>query len=136
MPSRSPIRPFDQTAVRDWSQAPRGQLRLGRIGQGLGDEVVVVVLGADPPAVEIQCHGGAAAVNLVSEAIEAAGATVAGPAGLVEQLAHDPITRDALTDLALAPTVLTAEILLDQAQGALRGELIRLGESIASRRRS
>ena len=38
----------------------RRALRLGRIGQGPGDEVVAVVLEAELPAVEIQCHGGAA----------------------------------------------------------------------------
>ena len=116
--------------ARLW-KSRRGQLRLGRIGQGLGDEVVAIVLGDDPPVVEFQCHGGVAAVSMVCEALEAAGATVVDPAGLVEQLAHDPIERDALADLALAPTVLTAEILLEQAQGALRGELMRLGKSIA-----
>ena len=114
------------------AETPRGQLRLGRIGQGRGDEVVVVVLGGRLPAVEVQCHGGAAAVNLVCAALEAAGATIVDRARLVEHLAHDPIGRDALADLALAPTVLTAEILLDQAQGVLRGELMRLRESIAN----
>jgi tRNA modification GTPase len=114
------------------SRSPRGQLRLGRIGQGLGDEVVAVVLGDVPPTVEVQCHGGAAAVTLVCETLQAAGATVVDRAEPSAHLAHDPIARDALADLALAPTVLTAEILLDQAQGALRGELIRLGESIAN----
>jgi tRNA modification GTPase len=113
------------------AETPRGQLRLGRIGHGIGDEVVAVVLGGDPPAVEVQCHGGAAAITLVCEALHAAGATLAEETRIVGQISHDPITRDALADLALAPTVATAEILLDQAQGALRGELMRLGQSIA-----
>ena len=57
-------------------------------------------------------------------------------ARLAEHLSDDPFAHDALADLARAPTVLTAEILLDQAQGALRGELMRLGHSIADDRRS
>ena len=51
------------------AETPRGVLRLGRIGHGLGDEVVVVVLEEEPPAVEVQCHGGEAAVSLVVETL-------------------------------------------------------------------
>src|SRR5689334_9281596 len=46
----------------------RRRPRLGRIGAGLGDEVMAIVLDGDPPEVEIQCHGGPAAVDLVVEA--------------------------------------------------------------------
>jgi tRNA modification GTPase len=113
------------------AETPWGHLRLGRIGGGLGDEVVVVALGGEPPAVEIQCHGGAAAVALVVEALQSAGATVADAAQTAEQLAVDAIARDALADLTRAPTVTTAEILLNQAQGALRTELARLAQVIA-----
>jgi tRNA modification GTPase len=112
------------------AETPWGHLRLGRIGGGLGDEVVVVALGGEPPAVEIQCHGGSAAVALVVEALQSAGATVADAAQTAEQLAVDAIARDALADLTRAPTVRTAEILLHQAQGALRSELTRLVQSI------
>jgi tRNA modification GTPase len=109
----------------------RGQLRLGRIGHGIGDEVVAVVLEGDLPVVEVQCHGGAAAIALVVEAFQAAGATSADKPQLTELLSDDPFAQDALDDLARAPTVRTAEILLDQVQGALRGELERLSSSIA-----
>ena len=109
---------------------PRGRLRLGRIGHGLGDEVVAVVLGPDPPALEVQCHGGIAAVNLVVGALEGARHLATG-IPLTGQHTHDAFAGNALDDLAFAPTVLTAEILLDQAQGALRNELIRLRHAIA-----
>ena len=114
------------------AETRRGQLRLGRIGHGKGDEVVVVVLEGAPPVVEVQCHGGAAAIALVVEAFQAAGATIADKAHLAERRSDDPLAQDALDDLARAPTVTTAEILLDQAQGALRGELERLGHAIAN----
>ena len=52
------------------ARAKAARLRLGRIGRGLGDEVVAVVIEEDPPVVEIQCHGGSAAVGLVVEALE------------------------------------------------------------------
>ncbi len=112
------------------AETRRGQLRIGRIGRGLGDEVVAVVLDGDPPAVEVQCHGGAAAIALVVEAFQAAGATSADSRQLAERHSDDPFAHDALDDLARAPTVPTAEILLDQAEGALCRELVLLGQSI------
>src|SRR5690242_17245358 len=38
------------------ADSPVGRLRLGRMGAGLGDEVVAVVVAGDPPEVEIHCH--------------------------------------------------------------------------------
>ena len=99
-----------------------GRLRLGRIGEGLGDEVVAVLVEAEPPAVEIQCHGGAAAVSLVQDALEAAGAGAWRGSHLADrEHASGDLVADALFDLARAPTLRTAEILLDQAHGASAG---------------
>jgi tRNA modification GTPase len=108
------------------AETPRGVLRLGHIGDGLGDEVVVVVLEEEPVAVEVQCHGGEAAVSLVVEALKAAGANSSEGASLVNQSGDDPFAHDALVDLARAPTLRTAEILLDQAGGALRSALCQI----------
>ncbi len=107
-----------------------GRLRLGRMGRGLGDEVVAVVIAEDPHVVEIQCHGGSAAVDLVVEALQEAGAQLAGPAAWAEHTAESSIRAAALLDLTRAPTVRTAEILLEQAQGALDRELARLIEEV------
>ena len=112
------------------AESPRGLLRLGRIGHGLGDEVVGVVLEGEPPSVEVQCHGGEAAVSMVVEALQSAGAKSADRAPLSSLCCDDPLAHDALVDLARAPTVRTAEILLDQVHGALRNELHRLGRSL------
>ena len=107
-----------------------GRLRLGRAGHGLGDEVVAVRLDAATPIVEIQCHGGSEAVRSVVAALEAAGARpwIGGEAepGHEPGPAADPIAAQALADLPHAPTLRTAEILLDQAQGALGRDLERL----------
>jgi tRNA modification GTPase len=103
-----------------------GRIRLGRIGRGLGDEVVAVVLDEQPPAVELQCHGGAAAVDLVLDALEEAGALRSDTALVVKTWADDVITAEATLDLCQAPTLKTAEILLEQADGALRRELLAL----------
>ncbi len=107
-----------------------GRLRLGRIGRGLGDEVVAVVIEEDPPVVEIHCHGGSAAVDLVAEALREAGAQLAEPAVWAELTGESSIRAAALLDLTRAPTMRTAEILLEQTQGALDCELARLLEEI------
>jgi tRNA modification GTPase len=113
-----------------------GRQRLGRIGAGFGDEVVAVWLETRIPAIELQCHGGTAAVSLVLEALELAGAKrreqweIAGfdyPSG-------DALAAQAIHDVPRAPTVQTAEILLDQAEGALRAEIARLADLVLSDR--
>lgn len=100
-----------------------GRLRLGRAGVGEGDEVVAVRLRDEAPVVEIQCHGGAAAVAAVVWALEGAGA-FREPADVVR--GDDRMRAQALEDLAAAPTLRSAEILLDQANGALGRSLERL----------
>ena len=96
------------------------------MGAGLGDEVVAVVVAADPPEVEVQCHGGPAAVALVVDDLVARGAERRQPVAWVRHAARSLIEAEAEVDLARAPTVRTAEILLEQAQGALAGEVRRL----------
>ena len=103
------------------------------MGTGLGDEVVAVVLDSAIPAVEIQCHGGPAAVAMVLDSLEQAGAlrddrwAIPG----LDHPAGDPLSAQAIEDLALAPTVHTAEILLDQVHGALHAEIARLAALVA-----
>lgn len=115
------------------SETPDGRPRLGRMGAGLGDEVVAVVVARreDEPAeieveVEVHCHGGPAAVALVVAALVDGGAERRQPVAWVRHDARTPIEAEARVDLARAPTLRTAEILLDQAQGALEGEVRRL----------
>ena len=116
------------------AQTPRGRLRLGRIGRGLGDEVVAVVLELDPPAVEIQCHGGPAAQGMVLEALQAVGAGAAPADQWAEHAMPTRIRAQALVDLGRTSTLRTAEILLDQAWGALDRELAGLEEKRLRRR--
>jgi tRNA modification GTPase len=108
------------------SATSRRRPRLGRIGAGLGDEVVAVVLGGEPPEVEIQCHGGPAAIELVVEALAAAGAVLVEPRAFAEHAAASPARAAAMLDLARASTLRTAEILLEQANGALDAEIDRI----------
>ena len=108
------------------SETPCQRLRLGRIGAGLGDEVVAVVIARDPPEVEIHCHGGPAAVALVVEALVDQGAERRQPGAWVRHAAQSTIEAEALVDLARSPTRRTAEILLEQAEGALANSVQRL----------
>jgi tRNA modification GTPase len=103
-----------------------GRLRLGRAGVGLGDEVVAVRLDGPTPTIEIQCHGGAAAVAAVIRSLEAAGAVLAGRDPAALSRVEDRIRAQAMEDLTAAPTLRAAEILLDQAHGALSRSLERL----------
>jgi tRNA modification GTPase len=82
---------------------------------------VAVVIASDPPEVEIHCHGGSAAVALVVDALVARGAQRRQPGAWARHAGGSAIEAEALVDLARAPTLRTAEILLEQAQGALAG---------------
>ena len=103
-----------------------GRLRLGRAGVGVGDEVVAVRFDEPMPMVEIHCHGGVAAIAAVARSLEKAGAVRSVPGGLDAPPYQDRIRAEAMEDLASAPTLKTAEILLDQADGALSRSLARL----------
>ena len=113
------------------AETPPGRLRFGRIGAGLGDEVVAVVVAGDPPEVEIHCHGGPAAVALVVEALVGQGAERRQPGAWVRHAARSTIEAEALVDLARSPTLRTAEILLEQAEGALASAVRRLIAALA-----
>ncbi len=115
---------------RGLAEIPPGRLRVGRIGEGLGDEVVAVVLPGPVPQVEIECHGGPAAVAMVLDALLAEGAERAPAAEWVEQTERSVIAARAAIDLSRAPTVRTAAILLAQADGALEEELGRIARAL------
>jgi tRNA modification GTPase len=93
------------------------------MGAGIGDEVVAVVIAREPPEVEVYAHGGSAAVALVTDALVAGGAELRRPVAWVRHDARSAIAAEARVDLASAPTVRTAEILLEQAQGALEADI-------------
>jgi tRNA modification GTPase len=103
-----------------------GELRLGRVGRGVGDEVVAVVHGGAVASVELQCHGGAAVVDMVLRELEAAGALGVDPAVPAGCAGASRLSSLALHDLSFAATVRVAEILLDQAAGALSREIVRV----------
>ncbi len=111
-------------------ETPPGKLRLGRIGAGLGDEVLAVLLeesqterqGASR-VVEIHCHGGPAARALVASALTEKGVRLLEGWSRGSRLRASRIKEQAEFDLAHASTLRSAEILLEQTQGALEREL-------------
>ena len=123
---------FRPSTALSSSGARPGRLRLGRIGAGLGDEVVGALLETAIPAIELQCHGGTATVLMVLQALEFAGAERRDRWELpgLDYPNGDELAAQALDDVSRAPTVRTAEILLDQAQGALRAEIMRLAKLV------
>jgi tRNA modification GTPase len=123
-------RAFRPNLGKRLGESPVGRLRVGRVGAGLGDEVVaVVVVGRGGSLeVEVQCHGGPAAIGLVLEALREGGARLRSPRGWARHSTGSKIRAEAEVALALAPTVKVAEILLDQANGAFDDELRRILE--------
>lgn len=103
--------------------SPRGRPRVGRIGASLGDEVVAILTRDEPPEVEVQCHGGPAAVALVLDALRGSGAIVVEAERWLARHGPARVTCEAALDLTRASTVAAAEILLDQADGALERDV-------------
>jgi tRNA modification GTPase len=96
-----------------------GRIWLGRLGDELADEVVLTLTRSRPvPWVEIHCHGGPEVVRLLLEAFASRGMEICSWQELELRTAEDPVRAVATAELARAPTVRTAAILLDQYHGA------------------
>ena len=120
-----PFRPIRLAATRT------GELRYGRLGAGLGDEVVVAVTEDTPAEVEIHCHGGPAAVELVMLALCDAGATRLDWSDWLASRPRSRLRNEAIEDLRRASTLQTAEILLEQSEGALEREVVAVNAMIS-----
>lgn len=110
---------------RSLFDTPVGMQRLGRIGDGLGDEVLAVRL-EDPSCVELQCHGGPAAVALVVDALQHAGVRVGGSYRWLKYALGTRIEAQATWLQSRAQTLRVAAHLQAQAEGALRRELLKI----------
>jgi tRNA modification GTPase len=105
-----------------------GRPRVGRVGSGLGDEVVAIVAEGESPEVEIQCHGGPGAITLVVDELVKFGACRSSAMRWVRRQAGSRTRAEAMLDLPGATTLRTASHLLDHAEGALDRELTGLLE--------
>jgi tRNA modification GTPase len=96
----------------------------GRIGDGVGDEVILAVTSATPqPAVEVHCHGGQRVVRWVIEQFVTLGCGEAKPTDCHLQACGKPRVFELLQR---APTLRTASILLDQLHGAFEKAVQRI----------
>lgn len=98
--------------------------RLGEPGKGGSDEVVLCVRQAEPiPWLEVHCHGGDQAVGLVHDVLAKQGAVACSWQEFEQQAGAGRLRVLAQEELARAPTLRTARILLDQFHGAFEGEV-------------
>ncbi|MFL5243555.1 MAG: GTPase [Gemmataceae bacterium] len=96
-----------------------GKFWLGKLGAGPGDEVVVALKQLEPvPYIEIHCHGGREVLKYLHEHLVEQGAAPASWEEMIAKTEGDPSRARALIELAQAPTVRTASIILEQYQGA------------------
>ncbi len=96
-----------------------GQFWLGRLGEGLADETILAVKRTAPAVwLEVHCHGGREVVAWLLELLEERGVRVCPWPELETRTAGDALRSLAAAELAQAPTVRTAAILLDQFNGA------------------
>ena len=99
----------DGRKLADW---PAGRILVARWGSLSGEEIVVCRRSAD--AVEIHCHGGAAAVRAVMDRLVECGCETMPWQDWLRATTAEPISAAARIALADAPTARTAAVLLDQ----------------------
>jgi tRNA modification GTPase len=102
----------------------------GRFGGPPGDEVVVATRGGGGrPQVEVHCHGGPEVVRMICNELAAAGASSADAERFT---GVKPVAARAIAELARAPTLRTAAILLDQFQGAFDNAIVDIAQALAA----
>jgi tRNA modification GTPase len=106
-----------------------GRLMVGRFGDDRAEEVVVRRCADN--AMEIDCHGGQAAVARIQRRLGGNGCQPLGWQDWVRAREADPMAAAAWIALADTPTQRTAAILLDQYHGALRRCLNAIQQSMA-----
>jgi tRNA modification GTPase len=107
-----------------------GRRWLGTMGPEHGDEVVVAVKDLEPvPWIEIHCHGGTEVVRFLMEALVREGIEAQSWQAFSRNVEQRPFAPDALIALAHAPTLRTAQILLDQYHGAFHAALCEILEA-------
>jgi tRNA modification GTPase len=126
--------------------SPRGAIRYGRWRSPTGEEVVVCrrpITFQEREAVEIHCHGGTAAVRSIVQSLVRQGAQEVAAAELrsapIDHLENSgcwasapAIAHEARLALASAPTLRTADILLNQWRGALAAEIEQVLRKVSS----
>ncbi|MEM6799677.1 MAG: GTPase [Planctomycetota bacterium] len=97
-----------------------------------GEELIVCRV--SPSAIEVHCHGGHAAVEVVVRDLVAAGCVRTPWQQAIEASALTAIEREAQTALAESVTDRTAAVLVDQLNGALASEVQAVAELLSDGR--
>lgn len=124
-------RHFVAAAGKPLSQLKVGRIYYGHWQGGLGDETKkdnaatspaedVVVCRRSEKQVEVNCHGGLAAARAIADSLRDESSAELPWQTWLKESSTDPILAAARHALAQAPTLRTANILLDQHAGALR----------------
>jgi tRNA modification GTPase len=113
---------FHAANGRPFAQQEQDRIVFGRWTGGEHCEEVVLLRG-EGDALEVHCHGGAAAVERILAALNAAGCEIMPWQAWIDGESSNEIAREASIALAGATTRRTAEILLDQLNGALEREI-------------
>jgi tRNA modification GTPase len=109
---------FQAANGRRLVEQPVDRIVFGHWTSGAHREEVVVLRG-EGDVVEVQCHGGAAAVARIVDALWSKGCEKLSWSDWLKTQGQDHITLEANVALAKATTLRTAAILLDQRNGAL-----------------
>ncbi|MCA9214946.1 MAG: 50S ribosome-binding GTPase [Planctomycetales bacterium] len=112
---------FRSATNRKISEQPLGRILFGQWQSTAEHHEELVVCHTEKHSVEVQCHGGVAAVDAILSSLEKSGCDVVDWPEML--ITADLIEREARIDLASATTERTAAILLDQLNGALSNEL-------------
>ncbi len=103
------------------SELACGRLAVGRFGSSEGEEIVLARRGEN--SVEIHCHGGAVAANVILKQFENLGAECITWREWIEQHESCPIAAEARELLARCGTERAANLLHEQYCGRLRAAL-------------
>jgi tRNA modification GTPase len=116
------VEPLFHARGANWPDpAQHHRFWLGRLGDEAGDEVVLTIQGEGPvQRVEIHCHGGVAVVRWLLGLLRERGAVETSWEEWLRRTSPSNLQAEAAIALARAPTLRTANILLDQYHGALQ----------------
>jgi tRNA modification GTPase len=106
-----------------------GRIWLGYLGEGAADQVVLTVKTLQPEVhLEIHCHGGREVLRYLGEGLAVLGLSECSWQAFLAWGGTPGLHREAERLLPYAPTLRTANILLDQAAGAFDRALHQLQE--------
>jgi tRNA modification GTPase len=112
-----------------------GRPILGRFGDDLADDVVLIAKHAGPADwFELHTHGGAQATRFALDLLASRGAVICAWPAFLKQLPGDRLQTLAAITLTEARTARTAGILLDQYHGAFAHCLDRVLEDLTNQR--